>query len=204
MAMRYISTERIRRKVVWTSRVAALLAIGAAVLLSACGTQVRNGTSSSYLILNSLEGASGSSTAFSTTLESDVVTDTGSKFADSGQATLQLALKDAIGTSPTTNNFITLDSYHVQYSRTDGHNTQGVDVPYAFDSAISGTVSGTLSIGFTLVRLQAKLEAPLAAMSVNNIPITTIAQVTFYGHDQTGRGVSVTGNIQVTFANFAG
>jgi hypothetical protein len=26
--------------------------------------------------------------------------------------------------------------------------------------------------------------------------------VTFYGHDQTGREVSATGNIDVTFANF--
>jgi hypothetical protein len=37
----------------------------------------------------------------------------------------------------------------------------------------------------------------------NPIVISTIAEITFYGHDQTGRDVSVTGRINVNFANFA-
>jgi hypothetical protein len=53
------------------------------------------------------------------------------------------------------------------------------------------------------VRHQAKQEAPLAALATNPIIITTIAKVTFYGHDQTGRSASVTGNIEVAFGNFA-
>jgi len=61
-------------------------------------------------------------------------------------------------------------------------------------------------VGFTLVRLQAKQEAPLTALAFGGgaNTITTVARVTFYGHDQTGRGVSVTGNIEVTFSDFAG
>ena len=76
-------------------------------------------------------------------------------------------------------------------------------MPYAFDGAITGTVSDSASFGFTLVRHQAKAEAPLGALETNFVVISTIAEVTFYGHDQTGRAVSVTGKISVHFANFA-
>ena len=58
-------------------------------------------------------------------------------FADLGRVTFKLGLKDpgppASPASPTQNNWITLDAYHVQYIRSDGHNVEGVDVPYAFD-----------------------------------------------------------------------
>jgi hypothetical protein len=105
-------------------------------------------------------------------------------------------------TAPTSNNFITVNRYRVRYIRTDGRNTEGVDVPYAFDGAITGTVSDSSTFGFTLVRIQAKLEAPLAALAVNGNTISTIAEVTFYGRDQTGRETSVTGQIGVNFANW--
>jgi len=32
--------------------------------------------------------------------------------------------------------------------------------------------------------------------------ISTVADITFYGHDQVGNEVSVSGSIDVTFANF--
>ena len=75
--------------------------------------------------------------------------------------------------------------------RSDGHNIQGVDVPYAFDGAVTSTISGTSSVGFTLVRHTAKEEAPLATLASGSPPLTVIAQVTFFGHDQTGRETNV-------------
>jgi hypothetical protein len=63
-------------------------------------------------------------------------------------------------------------------------------------------VSDDTTLGFMLVRNQAKEEAPLKALQTNPIVISTVARVTFYGHDQTGREVSVTGNIDVSFANY--
>ncbi|MBW8712968.1 MAG: hypothetical protein JF632_02665 [Acidobacteria bacterium] len=95
-----------------------------------------------------------------------------------------------------------MTQYHVRYVRSDGHNIEGVDVPYAFDGGLAATVSADTTVGFTLVRNQAKAEAPLKALTTNPIVLSTIAMVTFYGHDQTGREVSATGNIDVTFANF--
>ena len=75
-------------------------------------------------------------------------------------------------------------------------------MPYAFDSAVTATVSADTTIGFTLVRQQAKAEAPLKALTTNGLVLSTIAEITFYGHDQTGRAVSAVGNIGISFANF--
>ena len=41
---------------------------------------------------------------------------------------------------PTSNNAITVNRYRVTYRRSDGRNTPGVDVPYAFDGAVTFTV----------------------------------------------------------------
>jgi hypothetical protein len=83
---------------------------------------------------------------------------------------------------------------------------QGVDVPYAFDSGVTVTVDGAATVPFTLVRAQAKHEAPLKALAGHGGAqhINTVARVTFYGRDQSGREVSVTGNIEVSFADWAG
>ena len=178
------------------------------VAMASCGTLTRQGQGSSYLILSSLGGASGASTVFGGTLASDVVTKT-SVFADNGQASFALAMKDATSaTGPSTANYITVDRYHVAYTRTDGHNVEGVDVPYAFDGAVTATVgSGATTVTFVIVRVQAKEEAPLRALRGTLVSaggvISTIADVTFYGHDQTGRDVSVGGKISITFADFA-
>lgn len=206
-----------RRKAVWgsTGRVGAALLLAVVVALPFAGcSQLRQGQAASYLIITSLTGSNGCSSGSSgggsgTVMQSDVqcvINNVPTIVSDPGSATFQLALKDPGGdstpTTPTSANYITLTQYHVDYSRSDGLNTQGVDVPYSFDGAITSTVTGTDSVGFTIVRVQAKEEAPLAAIKVNNIPITMIATVTFYGHDQTGRDVSASGSIEITFANF--
>ncbi len=91
----------------------------------------------------------------------------------------------------------------MRFIRADGRNTPGVDVPYPFDGAFTTTVTSQETTAvFELVRHLAKEEAPLKALTVNNVIISTIAEITFYGHDQTGREVSVTGRISVDFGNF--
>ncbi|NUR55738.1 MAG: hypothetical protein HOQ29_14930 [Acidobacteria bacterium] len=202
-------------KAVWGARIGLLGALACAGLASGCGNLTRQGTASSYLVLTSLQGASGGSGTFSSVLASDVLnvnptTGAQSIAADLGQAVFQLALKDpgpsGSPNAPSPNNAITITQYHVQYVRSDGRNVQGVDVPYAFDGGVNLTVAGTGTVAFTLVRVQAKQEAPLKALAFGGgaDSITTVAKVTFYGHDQTGRDVSVTGNIEVTFSDWAG
>ena len=191
-------------KAVWGARVRVA---GAAVLLLStisCGELSRQGSASTYLIVTSLEGSSGSTGTSGGILESDVITvvdDVATIFSDGGEVTFTLATKDpGVGTSP--QNYITIDRYRVRFVRSDGRNTEGVDVPYGFDGAFTVTVSGTATGEFTLVRVQAKAEAPLKALAISGSVISTIAEVTFYGQDQTGRAVTASGRISVNFANW--
>ena len=198
-------------KAVWGTAVRLAGATALALTSVSCGDLTREGTSSSYLIITALEATSGADPGtFAGILSSDVVTvkdKVASTFADPGRVQFALGLKDpgpsTSPAAPTQANFITVDRYRVRYIRSDGRNVEGVDVPYAFDGAFTVTVSGSTTAGFTLVRIQAKDEAPLRALGFNGQVISTIAEVTFYGHDQTGRAVSVTGQISINFANFA-
>lgn len=199
------------RKAVWGQRV---VVIGLTLAVVSCGDLTRQGKASSYLIVDSLQGASGAKPdEFGAAVQSDVVTTTteceGCVWEDPGQVEFRLGLKDpgpAVGPNvPTPNNYITVTRYRVAFSRADGRNAPGVDVPYPFDGAITLTVTGgTASAGFVLVRAQAKLEAPLKALRLAGGAtfIATIAEITFYGHDQTGSEVSVTGTISVNFADW--
>ena len=204
------SIDRIHRKVVWSGRARLAAAIACTLLMTSCSDAVRTGQSPAYLVLTSLEGAPGggaNANKFGTSLASDVVTlvpaktGTATVFQDLGQMALQLQMKDTLDT-PSPANAITLTQYHVKYIRADGRNVQGVDVPFEFDGGLGVTVSGTATVPFTLVRLQAKIEAPLAALANNFQVISTIAEVTFYGRDQNGRAVSVTGRLNVDFSNW--
>jgi hypothetical protein len=184
---------------------------GSLLLFAGCSKGQMQGTASSYVILDKLVAASGASTTglYANPLASDVQTG-GGIVEDPGLGTFRLALKDpgmpTEPITPTTQNFITLTRYHVNFVRADGRNTPGVDVPYPFDGAMTITVRNIVIDGtFTLVRVQSKLEPPLKALagSGGSIVISTIAEVTFYGTDQTGNPVSVMGRIGVNFADWA-
>lgn len=189
-------------------RVAGLIALVAAlVAASSCGDAVREGTGSAFLVIDNITASAGGSSggvSFSNTLESDVLTK-GSVYEDSGRVVVRLAPKDI--TAPlTSNNYVTINRYRVVFKRSDGRNTPGVDVPYAFDGAVTFNVNDERTTGnFVLVRAQAKLEPPLIQLGGNGgaIVISTLAEVTFYGTDQTGHEVTVTGSLSVNFADWA-
>ena len=119
--------------------------VALAVASASCGS-VREGTGTSFLIIDGMDFAPGNDrTQFEATLHSDVNTP-GGNFDDLGRATFRLGLKDpgpsTAPNTPTQNQFITIDRYHVRFFRADGRNTQGVDVPYEFDGAFTATVAG--------------------------------------------------------------
>ncbi|MGD9903840.1 MAG: hypothetical protein AB7U83_10240 [Vicinamibacterales bacterium] len=202
---------------------AGLVAVLAAALgAAACGDVARTGRSPGYLILDRLEGANGAEPdQFSTFVPSDVITlvrqtidgrevRVPTAFVDPGRVTLRVGLKNpgpsVSPTSPGPLNAITITRYRVVYKRTDGRNTQGVDVPYAFDGGMSLTVpEDQPAVGFfELVRIIAKNENPLVRLiSRGGVDqFAAIADVTFYGRDQAGNDVSVTGSISITFADW--
>jgi hypothetical protein len=201
--------------------VVGLLALALAGGVSCGQANSNSGRSPSVLYIESLLAASGAKPdEFGNVLESDVITNVkvqvGSEqvlrptiFEDSARATLRITLKDVgspnAPTMPTGLNSVTVTRYRVTYKRTDGRNTPGVDVPYGFDGAATGTFDsngGTLS--FVVVRAQAKLEAPLKALAGGggSIVISTIAEITFYGKDLAGNDVQVTGAMTINFADW--
>ena len=127
-------------------------------------------------------------------------------FNDLGTITMHTWLKDqTIVTGPAPINAITLNRYHVEYIRTDGRNTPGVDVPVPFDGAVTATVHAqTVDVPFEIVRNAAKLEAPLKSLAGlgGRVIISTICQVTFYGKDLAGNDVQAVATITINFGDF--
>lgn len=203
------------------TRLLGIAAVLASVAAAGCGDVARQGRTPAQLVIVALEGASGAQDdEFSGTLLSDVVTlvtrtvngqqqQVPTIFNDLGRVKMSMVLRDLGGaanpSAPSSLNQITISRYRVSYRRADGRNTPGVDVPYAFDSALTFTVpaSGEVSASFDIVRHTAKKEAPLAALGENGVLVNTIAEVTFYGRDQAGNEVAATGTIGITFGNFA-
>lgn len=183
-----------------------------AALSSGCGDLVREGRSPVQLVINSLEAASGAEPdELGNVLTSDVITivdGVSTVFSDPAQVVMSLILKDqgqpGLPSTPSAINQVTINRYRVRYRRTDGRNVPGVDVPFDFDSAVTFTVpiQGSIAAGFEIVRHTAKQEAPLAALRNNADVISTITEVTFFGRDQAGNDISVSGNIGINFGNF--
>lgn len=190
---------------------------------SSCGEYVRSqGNSPVMLVINSLQGARGSEPDnFGNPVIADVITNittpdpctTNSPcptiFGDLGQAELQLVFKDqgqpGITQPSTPINSVTLTRYRVEYSRTDGRTTPGVDVPYPIDAAMTFTIpppGATATVGFQLVKNTAKSEPPLRDLVSSGVIINMNATVTFYGHDLAGNEVTARGGLTVTFGNF--
>lgn len=118
--------------------------IAATGLISAgCGDLITQDRSPALLVIELLEAAPGTSTTFATTLQSDVVgATTGgapTTATDMGRVTLRSIMKDALAT-PSSVNTITITRYRVEFRRSDGRSSPGVDIPRPFESAISFTV----------------------------------------------------------------
>jgi hypothetical protein len=176
---------------------AALAAVSAG-----CGEFTRQGTAPVVVVVDSLSVEDDQGT-----LQSDVLTK-GSIVNDMAEVSLHLILKDpgdgGVSASPTPLNSVTITRYRVEYRRTDGRNVPGTDVPFAFDSGLTFTIAGQGGDAvFQIVRNTAKAEAPLKALATNGEIISTIAYVTFYGHDQAGNDVSANASMGIDFANFA-
>jgi hypothetical protein len=186
-----------------------------------CG-DVSKGKAPVLLIIDSMEAASGAEPGnLGGFLLSDVQTLVNQEvggvsqrvpviFNDVGQVTLRLIQRDAgTGTTnlaPSIWNAVTLSRYRITFTRADGRNTPGVDVPFPFDGGLTATVTTTPTIvPFEMVRHQMKLEQPLRSLAGfgGRVFISTIAEITFYGTDQVGNEVQGKGNITVSFGDYA-
>lgn len=212
----------------WLTRGGAAAVLVAAMLSSGCGEFVRQSRSPSQVVIDGiLTSRSSTDTVIPGgdfgspitvplfqpgPLYSDVPPSNELPRQDLGEAALRVILKDpgASGapTTPSSLNAVTITRYTVTYKRfggPTGQNTPGVDVPHPIDGAVTLTIpaGGTGKATIELVRHVAKREAPLAALGNGFVQLTMIAEVTFYGRDQAGNTVSVTGNVQIIFGNFS-
>jgi hypothetical protein len=181
------------------------LLLTAAFLLNSCNPIEDDPKSSSLLIIESILGQD-SSGAEANYLQSDVLKED-SVFADIAIANFRASTLDPVpllGASQY--NDVMLTRYTVSYSRTDGKNAPGVDVPYAFEGSLSALVKvgSTTSIGFVVVREVAKLELPLVRLVDGGTEgvLTCTAKIDFYGHDLTNNTVKATGYLTIHFANY--
>jgi hypothetical protein len=208
------------------------LVLIAAVSLAAAGctpdwaTQNETGF---IMEIASITGANTQSSGQGGEIRSDVLTN-GSVFNDDAVVAVNVLRKNNnpdLGVSPVEH--VYLDRYEVVYFRTDGRNTEGVDVPFRITGPLGnlrfhtagpggeGEVEQTVNI--TIVRHAAKLEPPLSNLrnvlvtapgdptAPFEVPgqrlITTVAEITIHGHTIQGDGLVARGRVQVTFADFA-
>ncbi len=195
-------------KTLWTKRHMwmGLALLAASIFLPACNPLEDESRSNSILVVENItsKDMSGSDAGF---LQSDVAKDDSSITADTAKATLSARLMDPaplLGTSQY--NDIIVTRYVVSYSRTDGRNRPGADVPFPFEGSLSTLVriDSTAIVNFVVVREAAKLEAPLLNLrdSAYGDILNMTAKIDFYGHDLANRAVKATGYLTVYFANY--
>ncbi len=143
-------------------------------------------------------------------VHSDVRTEgDGSKGAsicpDTAVVSAEVRNKNPLAPTPALAAAVVVESYAVRYFRTDGRGVEGVDVPYRITGnltvAIDTARAGFVDIPIEIVRYQAKVEPPLSTIYQTAV-LTTMAEITLWGHTIAGESVSASGYIQVDFANF--
>lgn len=189
-----------------------LVLIIAALALASCQAKEDDSTSASFLVITSLTGNDLAGKAGSTTVFSDVITN-GSIINDSA-----VAVVTALTYNPTEDSEahdityymnVIVDQVDVEFMRTDGKNTEGVDVPYHFSQPMNMLVEvdKTASIPFILIRHVAKMESPLIQLRdfpSEEVVLQLVAKVTMHGKDLAGHRIApVSGYLTVWCANFA-
>jgi hypothetical protein len=201
-----MKTLRKRTKALMLAALAA-----SAFLLTSCNPIENDSESASLLVVQRMTGVDLEGREVSALLSDVALVDpeTGatSVYADFAKATLSVQTLDPapiMGMSQY--NDVQLTRYVVTFSRSDGRNVQGKDVPYSFEANLTETikVGMTSTVTFILVREAAKLETPLLTLrdaQPDNV-LNVTAKVEFYGHDLAERKVKGTGYLSVHFANY--
>ena len=180
-----------------------------AIFLFSCNPIENTTRSNSLLIVVKITGYDFEGTS-ADYLQSDVLEEAGGAAyvtADSAVATLRAELLNPnTDAESSLYNGIFVTRYVVTYTRSDGRNTPGADVPYSFEGAMQSwiQIGQEQEIGFIIVREVAKAEPPLLdlhdAREEGVLQVT--AQVDFYGYDTVNRQVKATGYLAIFFANY--
>jgi hypothetical protein len=179
----------------WAMRIGGGLALATLLALGGCGDDyVTDSQASVLLVVRSIEDGG--------PVLSDIVSENATIVNCDVVVEAEVVAKNP-NSEPTRRDTVTVSSYHVKYTRSDGRDVQGLDVPYEISGPLTQTIDGNTSAEFpvTMVRHQAKLEAPLKNVTGTDV-VTMGAEVTLYGETLNGDGVSASGSVQITFADF--
>jgi len=143
------------------------------------------------------------------------VSDEGVVTANLVPVTVAVRAKNPLVMTPQVDMAVFMERYEVVYTRSDGRNLPGVDVPFAISGPLNGVVDvadsgNTLDLAVEVVRIQQKLEPPLRnlrgaqqdTLGGTAIAMTVIATVTVYGRTTVGQVVSDSAQLQIDFADF--
>jgi hypothetical protein len=100
-----------------------------------------------------------------------------------------------------------VERYEVRFFRSDGRNTEGVDVPYRISGNITTVVDvgldggANVAVPIEVVRTQAKLEPPLRniANGGGELVLTAFAEITIFGRTVAEDAVVSSGRLQIDF-----
>lgn len=184
----------------------SLIAIG---VLGLAGCTASHATQDNSPVILRIVSINGSNPLISDVSDEGVVT------ADIVTVTVANRSKNPNVLTPQVDLAVFMERYEVVYTRSDGRNVPGVDVPFAISGPLNGVVdvadSGdTLDLPVEVVRIQQKLEPPLRnlrgaqqdTLGGTAIALTVIAQVTVYGATTVGQVVSDSAQLQIDFADF--
>ncbi|NIM15952.1 MAG: hypothetical protein GTO45_28460 [Candidatus Aminicenantes bacterium] len=196
------------RSLLIVSASAVVLLVFMLINFSGCNKLEELSRSGSKLIIDIITGTDSRGEPESTTIFSDVITN-GSVFDDVATATLSAVVLDPDIPVGTFYQDIMVDQVDIEYSRADGLNVQGRDVPYSFSQKVTARVQPgglRVELSFVLVQHTAKSESPLVELvNLGQEHILKLeAKVTFHGKDVGGHRVEpAVGYVSVWCANFA-
>lgn len=207
-----------RTKIKFNFKPALLVLIAVMLLSYACSRVEDNTRSGSLLVVETVVGHIGLDNTDSTPLLSDTCDNPNTDPQDpelcsvvNDNATLTFAnqflqVGPGAGFGTSFLNDIIVNRYRVDYFRSSGRNTPGVDVPYGIDGTMNVRVpvNGTADGGIIVVRHEAKREPPLSELDNGQSEgvITAQAGIQCFGQDLSGRTVTATGYLEIHFGNF--
>ena len=193
----------------WGKRLCMAPVIATGLLGASCSPDSTTADKSGVLLIvtevSTKPGGAGSDSAF---LLSDVIRikDPAGIFNDNATIKIRNTAKNPLLTTTSHYDDVAMERYAIRYYRSDGRNVEGVDVPYAFQAPLAGSLAAgaQTELALILVRHQAKEEPPLTRLQGSGGAdiLSVFAEVTMYGRTYSGEVVSAVATISITFADF--
>ncbi len=171
----------------------------AGLMMTSCTPDwAKNGQSDVILLMTAINGGA--------PMDSDVEISNGGVCPDIVDLRVENHFRNPNVTATGFRHDITIERYEVRYYRSDGRNTEGVDVPYRISGHVAQEIieESSAVLQLEVVRRQAKFEPPLRNLVEGGaLIITAFAEVTLHARTTTGQVLNpVSARMQIDFANF--